>query len=357
VLLSLAMTFGVAEVGFRVYDASTRRATLAGRDPDTLDTEAVDDARIYRMRPNRKGLTNGHGFRDLPRTRRKAEGTYRIAVIGDSVTMQATIDFDDLYPTRLQRALNERLPDASIEVLNFGVSGYSTRQQLAVLRAEVLSFEPDALLWQFHLNDAVDPLVDGADGGLGRYHARPRSAFLAYLQRRWHRLHRKRIARAHGLSKIHSDFQHQVARWDDVSTAFGEVAELAAEHGFEVFIFLYPTWPDTDWDEFSPEGFDVVDSLVRRFESLGFATLDLVGVFRSESPARYRAAADDPWHPNRAGHARIADELARWLVPMISRYGASGGAGDTDAPDRPGDDGPVPHGMMPMSDADTRDDD
>ncbi len=317
-LVSLVLVVGFAEIGFRVYGSSERRNILDGRDPDRLMTEAVDDRRIYRLRPNRKRLTNSHGFRDRQRNRAKAQGTFRIAVIGDSVTMQSSLDFDALYPTRLQSTLDGMLPNHHIEILNFGVTGYGTFQELALLRAEVLSFEPDALLWQFHLNDAIDPRVDGGDGGLGRYYSRPASAFLAYLQRRWHRAQRARIARARGLDQIPLDLQHQVYRWSAVGGALQEVAEVAEENRIEVYVFVYPTWPREDWQEYTPSGFAVVDELVARFESLGFETLDLVAMFRTESPARYRLASDDPWHPNEAGHELIADELARWLKPKLS---------------------------------------
>jgi lysophospholipase L1-like esterase len=232
--------------------------------------------------------------------------------------MQASLDFEELYATRLQRTLDEDLPNRNIEILNFGVTGYGTLQQLGLLRSVVLDFEPDALLWQFHLNDAINPRVDGADRGLGRYHARPRSAFLAYLHRRWDRWQRGRTSRSRRLDHIPLDLQHQVYRWDEITDAFQMVSNLADAHGLSVWVFVYPTWPDTDWSEYTPEGFAVVDDLVARFDALGFDTLDLVAVFRRESPSRYRMTDDDPWHPNAAGHRLIAVELARWIVPKIA---------------------------------------
>lgn len=317
-LASLLVVFAVAEIGFRVYEARVRRDILDGRDPDFLITEAVHDGRIYRLRPNRAGLTNSHGFRDRQRHRAKTPGTTRIAVIGDSVTMQSSLGLGNLYPARLQAKLDKLLSNDDIEILNFGVTGYGTFQELALLRAEVLSFNPDALLWQFHLNDAIDPMVDGGDGGLGRYHGRHPSAFLSYLERRWHRLQRTRTARARGLDRAPLDLQHQVYRWCAIGGAFQEVARIAEERGIEVYVFVYPSWPRESWSEYSPAGYAVVDGLVARFEALGFKTLDLVAVFRREPPSRYRAAPDDPWHPNEAGHELIADELVRWLAPMLS---------------------------------------
>jgi lysophospholipase L1-like esterase len=321
-IATAVMMLGIIEFGFRVYDSRARAEILAGRDPERLLTEMADDGRIYKLRPNRRGKTNSHGFRDLPRRYRKTPGTYRIAVIGDSVTMQSTMQFEDLYATRLRRELADMLPGRRIEILNFGVTGYGTLQELALLHAEVLAFRPDTLLWQFHLNDAIDPLVDGGDGGLGKYYSRPTSAVLWSLQRRWHRFQRARSIRARGLENVPSDLQHQVYRWRVIGDAFRDVAETAAENGFEVYVFIYPTWPREDWQEYSPAGFAVVDDLVARFESFGFATLDLVEVFRRESPSKYRLAPDDPWHPNRAGHEVIAEELSLWLAPRLSFHGS-----------------------------------
>jgi lysophospholipase L1-like esterase len=314
---TLVVVFGIAEVGFRLYDARSRRTVLDGRNPEQLITQPADDGRIFALRPNRPGLTNSHGFRDRERKLEKDAGVFRIAVIGDSVTMQASLSFEDLYVTRLQSKINSAVPDHDIEILNFGVTGYGTLQEVALLREVVVKFEPDALLWQFHLNDAIDPRVDGGDGGLGRYYSRPQSAFFSYLHRRWERLRRSRTIRARGLDHIPEDLQHQVFRWDKISNAFQEVAKLVDDNEIATWVFVYPTWPDTSWDEYTPDGFAVVNDLVARFEGLGFETLDLVAVFRREAPSRHRMADDDPWHPNVAGHQFIADELAQWLAPMV----------------------------------------
>jgi lysophospholipase L1-like esterase len=322
--LSLIGFLVVAEVGYRIYEQGWRRRSLASRDPARLVTQPVADRRIYRLRPDVPGFTNSHGFRDLERTRNRSAGTYRVAVIGDSVTMQRRIPFEALYVSRLQKAFDESLGEGRVELLNFGVTGYGTAQQLALLRSVVLDFEPAALLWQFHLNDAADPLVDGADGGVARYHHRPRSALLAWAKRRLSRMHRRSLVRDRGLENLPYDLQRQLARWDSMGRSLDELAEVARERGLDVFLFIYPTWPaGDDWSSYTPAGFEIVDRLAGRFRSLGFETLDLVDLLRGESTERYWLETADPWHPNVAGHQRIADELFAWLRPKLAERVAS----------------------------------
>jgi len=94
---------------------------------------------------------NSAGFRDREHTRDKPSGTFRIAILGDSYSeaLQVSIEqtFWALLESNLQqcRAFNGR----GVEVLNFGVSGYSTAQELLLLRQRVWDYAPDLILLAF----------------------------------------------------------------------------------------------------------------------------------------------------------------------------------------------------------------
>ena len=113
---------------------------------------------------------NSHGFRDVPRTYAKPADGFRVAVLGNSWTEALQVPLDKTYCSVLERELS-KLPCYSgkqVEVLNFGVSGYSTAQELLLLRQEVWKYRPDLIIIAFYsardvannvrrLNNAAEP--------------------------------------------------------------------------------------------------------------------------------------------------------------------------------------------------------
>jgi len=100
---------------------------------------------------------NSAGFRDREHSKSKPAGTFRIAVLGDSyaearqVSMEAT--FWSIMEKRLAACAN--LNGKRIEVLNFGVSGYGTAQELIMLRREVWAYSPDLVLLAFSTGNDI----------------------------------------------------------------------------------------------------------------------------------------------------------------------------------------------------------
>jgi len=113
---------------------------------------------------------NGHGFRDRERNYEKPDGTVRIAVLGNSWTEALQVPLEKSYPAIVGQELTENgcFAGMHVEVLNFGVAGYSTAQELLVLRQEVWRYSPDFVLLAFYpardiannvreLNNAASP--------------------------------------------------------------------------------------------------------------------------------------------------------------------------------------------------------
>lgn len=94
--------------------------------------------------------TNAHGDADVERALQKPAQTFRIAVIGDSMTEAGQVDQDVRFTALLERELNAWLarqaPGRRVEVLNFGHGGNSTAQELLRYRAYVRHFQPNLVL-------------------------------------------------------------------------------------------------------------------------------------------------------------------------------------------------------------------
>jgi hypothetical protein len=147
VLASIVAGVAGAEVALRALD-------IAYPFPWTLDSE-----RGIALRPGAEGVyreegeghfrINGEGMRDRERAVEKPAGTLRIAVLGDSMTEALQVDYEESFPAVLERRLAECPGLAAPEVLNFGVSGYSTAQELLTLRRYVWKYDPDIVLLAF----------------------------------------------------------------------------------------------------------------------------------------------------------------------------------------------------------------
>ncbi len=108
---------------------------------------------------------NSMGLREREMSRPKPEGMRRILVLGDSVAFGHWVEAEQAFPRRLELALAPHLP-GSVQVINAGVPGYSTFQQLTWLEETGWSMEPDIVVVAFVLNDVVERyLTMAAYGG------------------------------------------------------------------------------------------------------------------------------------------------------------------------------------------------
>jgi len=98
---------------------------------------------------------NNLGFRGQDTTVEKPEGVYRILCVGGSTTYGTGSTKDELtYPAQLEVILAERHPDRRFEVINCGVSGYGTVENLINIQLRLLELDPDAVVVYHAANDA-----------------------------------------------------------------------------------------------------------------------------------------------------------------------------------------------------------
>lgn len=125
------------------------------------------DARRYRNRPG-ASVTVGdvtyrhdeHGLRVGDTEATADDGRPRVLFLGDSTTYGWGVSADDALPRQVARRLDER-----IVALNAGVSGYTTRQELAQYLA-LRDLDVDLVVLVVYPNDATDGALRW-DPGLG----------------------------------------------------------------------------------------------------------------------------------------------------------------------------------------------
>lgn len=104
--------------------------------------------------------TNSRGFRNRDEYEyAKPPGTLRILSLGDSHTQGYEVRQEATFSGVLERFLRHR--GIRAEVLNTGVSGFSTAEALVFLENEGHRYEPDAVALGFYANDFADNLKAG----------------------------------------------------------------------------------------------------------------------------------------------------------------------------------------------------
>lgn len=94
---------------------------------------------------------NPYLFTDMDRDREKAEGSFRIAVIGDSFIWGHGVPYDDVWSHRLARRIAEESPD--VEVMSWGRNGWQTLHQLEFMQKHGVDYDIDLLVVGFVTND------------------------------------------------------------------------------------------------------------------------------------------------------------------------------------------------------------
>lgn len=106
--------------------------------------------RFQRLEFDTEVRINEDGFRGPRIPESRVEGRYRILVLGDSYVFGHGVEQEETFCSLLATML------PGTEVLNFGVVGYSTDQELLLLRDRGLRYHPDLVVLCLYRNDILD---------------------------------------------------------------------------------------------------------------------------------------------------------------------------------------------------------
>jgi lysophospholipase L1-like esterase len=167
---SLALTLLALEAGLRAFWGGyyltgvrsyvTSSATRGWA--NTPSTRAVYGEAEFRIEVTHNAL----GFRGPELQQGRAPGSVRVLVLGDSFAYGIGVADDETFSARLAEAVPR------VEVLNAGVNGYGTGQELLLLREYAAALRPDLVVVAFFWNDVANsfkrefPSFRLADGSL-----------------------------------------------------------------------------------------------------------------------------------------------------------------------------------------------
>ena len=158
-LASFLFCVTVIEIGLRIVGFSYPRFYI------------VDARRGYSLRSGVSGWyrneggsyvrINSDGLRDREHSKTKPPNTLRVAVLGDSYAEALQVPFESSFCAVLEKKLRECQASSGrdVEVINFGVSGYGTAQELITLRDRVWQYSPDIVLLTITTNNDISDNV------------------------------------------------------------------------------------------------------------------------------------------------------------------------------------------------------
>jgi len=239
---------------------------------------------------------NQFGMRGTDTTRTKPDGTYRILMIGDSLTFGWGVKAEETFSVRLSARLQAENP--KIEVLNTGVGNTNTQMQAEYFLSKGIEFDPDLVVINYFINDAEPTPTYAELGLLSKY-----SYAWTYFTSRFDSVLRLFSTRK-AWKQYYSDLYGPQGNWTGARAAIGTISERCKQAGCSVLLVNYP-----ELRELSPYPFaDVTAKLKAAADEYDIPFLDLLPSVADQDPATLWVTKPDP-HPNGRANAFFADAI------------------------------------------------
>lgn len=310
IFFRLLYGFPILEMGYDLnedYDAQTKEYL---DDIKTFFRSSENSILLYELVPNSTKVftgvdmsINAYGMRDKAYSLQKPNNTFRIAVLGDSITQGNGIEYHETYATRLEEMLNaDENISYDVEVLNFGVIGYSFSQYIELYKTKVKQFEPDLVIVGQCIND------------LEYYGSHEVTVFKNAIKPIYKNLYVLTYLRYTLLPQPeHEQRLNHNTRYEQFKKEVGTVPV-----GIAVIPYLDNIHSNTTSRRFR-------DHSLQAAKVNGFDSIDLLQIFSrsnytgKEISNKMGDGSVDYLHPNRIGHKLIADALYAYVTSSFNR--------------------------------------
>ena len=325
-VLITAVFFLLIEVGLRLFG-------FAGRADDTrfvLNPEwdypeffLKDHDLFWKFRPNqviRSGFfvegeyrINNHGLRGPDFTDAKPPGTCRVVCLGNSCTFGWRVGEDDAYPRQLEAMLNAGAPVPHYEVINAGVTGYSSLQGLRFFEHDVLRWHPDLIVVSYNWNDHWAGAQDIADKNQylpPQWVLDVQNALGRTLTYRWLKYLVFSIKHPPPAEFSHTSPVYRVCP-GDFRQILNEIIRLATSRGIDVLLATAPIAPRPGQEYTGLYAYhQQYNEIIRSFAGApNVSVADVAAEFTSR-PGLFDDPEHDVKHYNVLGHRLVARMLA-----------------------------------------------
>lgn len=286
---------------------------------------------------NRPIYTNEYGHHDYSFPLKKGKNELRILNLGDSITMGHLVTRDETYSKYMEEILSGLLKDYNkVEVINAAVQGYSTFQELEVLKRSLV-FEPDIVTVGFCLNDVTEPFVVNKNlGGAGLdYHkvTQAPNKYLSFIlnETGFGRMiqeirikmldaHQEKLNELFDVKKmlLNPNDSIYLKQWQFTLNELEKIYSLCQSKNIKVILLIFPytfqfndhqlSWAQKWLIEHANQNNVVYIDFLSEFESIIGSDKTII--------SRYFLDED---HLTPVGHYFVAEETCKKLVELIKR--------------------------------------
>jgi hypothetical protein len=257
-------------------------------------------------------------MQDFPYEVPKAEGTFRIAAIGDSFTFAPYMQFTDTYVKKLESMLNLGDGCRRAQVINYGVPAYSTSHEVPVAK-KALEEGADIVLLQITLNDpeikrhTPQGIRENMDDRFGPLSL---TGTLGWLQANWKtfrfvatRLHNTRTHNEY--IQYFNDLFENPRSWRPFVDSMKQLVTTVQDAKRPIVAVVFPLFglPMDDSYPFYPIHSKVRDLM----QGLGVPVLDLSSMYKGIPLERLQVIPGVDRHPNEIAHRMAAERIYLWL--------------------------------------------
>jgi len=325
-ILSILFVLLLAEGAVRILDLAPKIEEISAKG---LIFSTNPDLR-YTLKPGGilKSLTtkitiNDDGYRGKIYNPEKLNtDVVRILCLGDSIALGLYLEDEETFCSQLETRLNsDRLFGKRWEVINFGVPGYNTINEIELLKVKGLKYKPDLVILQYCFNDHGNKsdLDTRLRGTLVEHHrliGLLMNPALSILSRS-----KLFLLGAIGFKSLKIDMESKRKWWipgdyvyegDFFVKGLEEFKELSVENGFQPLAVLFPYFEQEE--RFSEYTWSY-DRVINQCRENGVACINLLDYLKKKYSGEkpYPKFHIDKVHPTGYGNMAAADAVFRYL--------------------------------------------
>lgn len=244
----------------------------------------------------------------------KNDHIIRIMGVGDSITAAEYLMEDKRYPNRIAQILTKRLM-TPVEVINTGVEGYNSAQELELIKTKLPALKPDIIIVGICLNDYSGRkhrikswlnfiIADQETLGKARYlnSLYQRSKLFRFI---YDSLHRVKVLLRGRQSPLAVNFEpRDYSEWKSI---FEEMILFSQRANTKILFVIFPLEQQIQrGDKYSNM------QLYNFFKKKNAYFLDLMEYFKRQT--QHALFDIDFLHFNELGHEIAAEEIANYII-------------------------------------------
>jgi lysophospholipase L1-like esterase len=264
--------------------------------------------------PNRYGIymgvpiaTNSMGLRDKDYPVTRSANSFRIMMLGDSLTLGWGVRAEDTPSKLLEDQLNLTGSSKKFEVINTGVGNYNSSMEVNAFLKKWSNLKPDLVILNYFINDA-EPTPRRRENGLLEY-----SAAAVYIAAGIDKLRRQYFGGPDWRKYYMGLYSSDAEAWTQNKQAIGELISYCKKNNIKIMLVNYP-----ELHELNPYPFQYVTDAVKSIaDAANIPFLDLLPGIKDFTPETLWVSPTDA-HPNKKANETFAAAIERSLRTQFS---------------------------------------